>query len=307
MTSFCGSSRYVIDDEPRGLEFHGREVKPLRMNGRVAPLAALLALALSPATAGEVASSWATGHASRVRLVAGTDHADPARRLAGLQIRLSTGWKTYWRHPGESGGVPPRFDWTGSENLKSATVLFPAPQRLPDALGDSIGYKHDVDLPIRIEPRDPAQPMSLKLSIEFGVCREICVPAEAKLEIDVPADAPPVAMSVSDALKVVPRSAKQRLPKDPRLISATAALSGAAPGILFEVEAPGGAATADLFVEAPPGIYLAVPKRVGVTGDKARFLLDLSGTTEASHLPGKTLVITMTSASGATETSWQVK
>ena len=51
---------------------------------------------------------------------------------AGIEIRLKTGWHTYWRYPGDA-GVPPQFDFAGSQNVKSVDVLWPAPQRLPEA------------------------------------------------------------------------------------------------------------------------------------------------------------------------------
>ena len=69
---------------------------------------------------------------------------------AGVEIRLDAGWKTYWRDPGDS-GVPPTFDFSGSDNVKSVTVQWPAPERFPDgAGGNSIGYVGRVILPLRM-------------------------------------------------------------------------------------------------------------------------------------------------------------
>ena len=67
---------------------------------------------LSPARALE--SPWVTGAQADTRLLA--DHAANAPVRAGVEIKLKAGWKTYWRYPGDA-GVPPRFDWSGSENL----------------------------------------------------------------------------------------------------------------------------------------------------------------------------------------------
>ena len=75
---------------------------------------------------------------------------------AGIEIRLAPGWKTYWRYPGDS-GIPPRFDFSHSTNVKSVTVRYPAPQRLTDESGTSIGYKHGVVFPLEIVPQDAAQ------------------------------------------------------------------------------------------------------------------------------------------------------
>src|SRR5207247_8452494 len=60
-------------------------------------------------------------------------------------IAIPGGWKTYWRSPGDAGGVPPEFDWQGSENLAAARVKYPAPHRLhDDKAGDAVGYKDGV-------------------------------------------------------------------------------------------------------------------------------------------------------------------
>ncbi len=94
--------------------------------------------------AAEIASPWVDGHSSRVRLVGGAS-------LVGIEIELPEGWKTYWRTPGEAGGVPPAFDWSGSKNLASAQVLYPAPKRFSDSSGDTVGYKGTIVLPVLLK------------------------------------------------------------------------------------------------------------------------------------------------------------
>ena len=127
-------------------------------------------------------SPWDDDLQSSVRLIAARTKGEGAGRIhrAGIEIRLSSGWKTYWRYPGDS-GVPPAFDFSKSENVKSATVLFPAPIRFPDgAGGHSVGYKAGVVLPVHVVPGDPAKPVMLRLKLDYAVCEKLCVPAEAK-------------------------------------------------------------------------------------------------------------------------------
>src|SRR5215203_947233 len=97
--------------------------------------AAGVCVAGSPAIAAEM-SPWDDGLQSSVRLIAARTKGEGAGRMyrAGIEIKLSSGWKTYWRYPGDS-GVPPAFDFSKSENVKTATVLFPAPTRFPDGAG----------------------------------------------------------------------------------------------------------------------------------------------------------------------------
>ena len=67
-----------------------------------------------------IASPWSNQKYGPMRLVVGLPQAPgvtPAagKIYAGVHIKLDSGWKTYWRQPGDS-GVPPSFDWTGSVN-----------------------------------------------------------------------------------------------------------------------------------------------------------------------------------------------
>jgi DsbC/DsbD-like thiol-disulfide interchange protein len=45
-------------------------------------------------------------------------------------------------------------------------------------------------LPVRLAPSDPAAPLDLALRLEFGVCSDVCVPAEARLAARIAPDAP---------------------------------------------------------------------------------------------------------------------
>src|SRR5947208_3729482 len=140
-------------------------------------------VALGPALAAD-ASPWDGTERAAVRLIAGVPlKQDGATiRRAGVEIRLAPNWKTYWRYPGDS-GIPPRFDFSKSRNVKSLTVRWPAPQRLADESGVSIGYKHDVVFPLEVMPQDAAKPVVLALAIDYAVCEKVCVPADGKAEL----------------------------------------------------------------------------------------------------------------------------
>src|SRR5271168_1767598 len=126
---------------------------------------ALIALAAIPrATTARAAdaSIWDGDARSAMRLIAGSPASRGAQR-AGIELRLGTGWKTYWRYPGDS-GVPPRFDFSKSTNVKSVTVRWPAPHRFTEEGGASIGYKGSVLLPLEVVPANPKQPVTLRVS-----------------------------------------------------------------------------------------------------------------------------------------------
>ena len=101
---------------------------------------------------------------------------------AGVEIRLSAGWHTYWRYPGDA-GVPPQFSFTGSQNVKQVDVLWPAPERMVDSGGTSIGYSTGVILPLRVVPQEAGKPVALRLKPDYAICEKLCVPAEASGEL----------------------------------------------------------------------------------------------------------------------------
>lgn len=111
---------------------------------------------------------------SEMRLLPGW-RMENGHHMAAIEIRLAPGWKTYWRAPGEA-GIPPRFDWSASSNLSNVTVHWPAPHAFHQAGMRSIGYKDGVILPVEISPARPGDPVDLRLTLDYGVCREICVP-----------------------------------------------------------------------------------------------------------------------------------
>ena len=129
------------------------------------------------------------------------------RRIAGVRVALEPGWKTYWRSPGPS-GMPPQFDWTGSKNLKSVTVVWPAPIVFETYGTQAIGYKNQMVLPLAITPEDPAKPIRLRLALFYGVCEEVCIPARSDLALDIaPGDRRDAAELIAAALASAPQDA----------------------------------------------------------------------------------------------------
>lgn len=101
---------------------------------------------------------------------------DQGTHMAALNLVLAPGWKTYWRSPGEA-GIPPAFDWSGSQNLQSVVFHWPTPQVFRSAGLLSIGYFDGMLLPIEVTAIDPSQPVRLRARVDIGVCKDICVPA----------------------------------------------------------------------------------------------------------------------------------
>lgn len=110
---------------------------------------------------------------------------DDGRHMAGLRIRLEPGWKTYWRSPGE-GGIPPRFDWAGSANIRSVGVHWPVPSAFSQNGLTSIGYDGEVLVPLAVDVIERGEAV-LGGTVEIGVCEEICVPVSFQISAALPA------------------------------------------------------------------------------------------------------------------------
>lgn len=123
----------------------------------------------SPVLRAEFVDGWQTA--------AGTE-------MAALHLVLAPGWKTYWRAPGEA-GIPPRFDWSGSQNLASVAFHWPRPEVFELNGLRTFGYHDELVLPIELTPRDSNLPIRVRAGVEIGVCDDICVPMSLDLSGDL--------------------------------------------------------------------------------------------------------------------------
>lgn len=269
---------------------------------RVIAFCATVLIAASPATAADDASRWDGDARSAIRLVAGSLPAGQTTPLrAGLEIRLKPGWHTYWRYPGDA-GVPPRFDFAGSQNVKAVEVLWPAPQRIPEEGMVAIGYTGDVMLPIAIVPQDVSKPVLLHLKLDYAVCEKLCVPAEGKAELLLTGGP-----SSQDAMLA---AAAARIPRKVALGQGTALAiksvrreaGGGRPRIVVDVAAPPGT-TPVLFAEGPaPDWALPVPARIeGAPTGLQRFTFDLDGAPPGAKYEGAAITLTAIAGDAAIE------
>ena len=127
--------------------------------------------------------------------------------LGGIAFQLQPGWKTYWRTPGDS-GVPPRFDFSKSENVEAVTVLWPAPTKFDDgAGGHSLGYHNQIVLPLRIVAKNADKPVTLRADVNYAVCEKLCIPVEANAELAFTSVASTEDSALFAALDTVPKPA----------------------------------------------------------------------------------------------------
>ena len=128
--------------------------------------------------------------------------------MAALRFEMEPGWKTYWRAPGDA-GIPPRFDWRGSRNLKAVEIIWPTPQQTTTSGLRTIGYEDNLVLPVHLIPAQADQPISLAADMEIGLCSDICVPVQINAGLDLPLGAGERDPVIAAALAARPYSAEE--------------------------------------------------------------------------------------------------
>jgi thiol:disulfide interchange protein len=143
-----------------------------------------IALALAASLQARAADSADAEHL-HVQLVA-PNPALPMNQAvsAGLYFKLEQGWHVYWQNAGDS-GEPPQIRWTLPAGIDAGPMQFPAPTRLPLGPLMDFGYENEVLFPFTLTAGLQAQPgpATLRAHVSWLVCREVCIPGKADLDL----------------------------------------------------------------------------------------------------------------------------
>ena len=274
-------------------------------------LAILAIVALFPVPASAESSPWSQTEHVQVRLVsAATSVGDAAQLALGLHFRLERGWKIYWRSPGDA-GFPPAADWSDSQNLAAASLAWPAPERFSVLGFETVGYKDEVVLPLAVTLLEPGRPLTLRGSLSFLACDEICIPYDAPLALDLaegPAAPSNEAHLIARFADAVPSNGADR-----GLTLAGAAMesgAGGDPVLRLAVRLTEGIGTfgqPDAFVEGPSEVVFGPPRvRLAEGGRLALLSLPVVGAGDLGRpLTGEPLTVTLVDGRRAAE--WPVR
>ena len=168
--------------------------------------------------------------------------------------------------------------------------------------------RHTSCCPLELTAADANRPIDLKLALEFGICKDICIPVEVALVARRAEGCAHFRAGLAHGRGAVPHPAHRRRRETER--PGAQVLQGHAGGrqaaLAFDVAFPGGAAGADLFVEAPDGLWVPLARKAGESGGSVRFEIDLTDGADIEALKGKTLAVTLVSDAGQSETSVQL-
>lgn len=115
------------------------------------------------------------------------------RQWFGLVLDHEAGWHTYWRNPGDS-GLATTATWRLQEVAGPAVIeprlvsqAWPTPSRLAVGPLANYGYENQVVLGFELEiPKGLIGSRRLIAEASWLVCKDVCIPGEAKLAIDLP-------------------------------------------------------------------------------------------------------------------------
>jgi suppressor for copper-sensitivity B len=255
----------------------------------------------SAMAATDMASPWVDEDFTSLRLISAQSQANSSGTIRlGLEYELQPDWKIYWRSAGDA-GFPPQLDWTGSQNIENAEILWPAPHRFSIFGLDTFGYKNHIILPIDATIPDLGKPASIQLNVDYLVCSDICIPAAADFTLDIPAfDAAngSVGSSASNHAHQIEKFVS-RVPLSgtglPIEVAQIATLQDADQTILrlgIGGLETAGAEIDDILIESDLRIGFGVPKAMGQSDGIALFDLPVFGLEDGQKLDDQPLTIT---------------
>lgn len=177
--------------------------------------------------------------------------------MAALHLQLAPGWKTYWRAPGDA-GIPPLFSWRGSRNMQGVAVLWPTPQVFWQSGMRSVGYERELVLPIQVAPKQTGADTRLKVTVDIGICKDVCLPHRVRAEAVLPAAATRPDPAIAAALADRPFSRNEA---GVRQITCHVSVIEGGIALRAEIAMPAGTGREQTVVEASdPHIWVSEPR-----------------------------------------------
>jgi thiol:disulfide interchange protein len=105
----------------------------------------------------------------------------------GLVIEHAPHWHTYWKNPGDS-GLPTTLTWQLPPGVAAGEIAWPTPSRLPIGPLVNYGYEGKLLLPVPAEVASDftGESLNVKLSAQWLVCKDVCIPQQGEFALRVP-------------------------------------------------------------------------------------------------------------------------
>jgi DsbC/DsbD-like thiol-disulfide interchange protein len=123
------------------------------------------------------------------RFVTDSRHLEPGGSLVlGVLLEMEPGWHVYWKNPGDS-GLATDVQLQLPTGFVAGPLLWPLPIAFKQP-GDLIGYGYEDSVllasEVRVPDRLPKDPLTVKASVSWLACKDVCVLGSAELEEKLP-------------------------------------------------------------------------------------------------------------------------
>jgi thiol:disulfide interchange protein len=219
-------------------------------------LIVLMVQAIEPAQA--QTSGWVKASHLKAELV--SDHQDvrPGQSLKlALHFIPDDHWHTYWQNPGDS-GLATSIEWDLPDGVEAGAIQWPAPMAISVPPLVNYGFEGPTILVSELTiPADfSGSQLLIKAKVDWLVCKEICIPADASFELNLPVTQ--TAMQANDYLALF----EQATQKQPKLLQLKGRYDVQNQKFSAAVQMPEDLKVSAFFVSAPELVDHAAPQQI---------------------------------------------
>jgi DsbC/DsbD-like thiol-disulfide interchange protein len=214
-----------------------------------------------------------------------------------FRMAMDDAWHAYWTNPGDS-GLPPSLEWTLPEGFLAGELHHPPPIAIPTPPFMTYGHEGDVLFLVTITPPSGLKEdrVTLRAEADWLVCRDLCLPGFAELELELPVQASLAPHHPEHAARI--EQARGELPADPVgwRFHAQRASDRLRLHVLPPAAGPETIESATFFPFSPRVILHSAPQAFQSAGNG--FVLELEPIPAASAAPGLSGVLVVANESG---------
>ncbi|MGC6606199.1 MAG: protein-disulfide reductase DsbD family protein [Lentimonas sp.] len=125
-----------------------------------------------------------------VELISESEQVAPGESFdVAVHFELAPHWHIYWQNPGSS-GLPLELSWELPNGVTVGEVQWPVPERFDLDGYITYGYEDGVTfiVPMQVDESFIGAAIDLKVDAFWLICKELCLPGEAVLELQLPID-----------------------------------------------------------------------------------------------------------------------
>lgn len=153
-----------------------------------------------------------------------------------IRFELEPHWHIYWQNPGAS-GLPLEITWELPEGIEAGVIQWPVPERIPLEGLMNYGYEDTAVfiVPMRAsEDLELGATVSLKADLFWLICKEMCLPGDASVALQLPVVEVAELSSEASAFS----TARDAHPLENDHLQSTAYVDGEALVLLIESDQP---------------------------------------------------------------------